>query len=103
MTVVKIGYEWQNDSEWTWRLGYSFGDQPIPEAEMLFNIIAPGVMEDHYTFGFTRQLDSNSSLNFAMLYAPNVSVSGPNAFDPAQTIEIEMNQFELALSYSKTF
>ncbi len=83
MTIVKIGYEWQNDSKWTWRLGYSFGDQPIPETEMLFNILAPGVMEDHYTFGFTRQLDSNSSLNFAVLYAPSVDVSGANTFDPA--------------------
>ena len=103
MTIVKLGYEWQKDSDWTWRLGYSFGDQPIPENEMLFNILAPGVMEDHFTFGFTRVLDSDSSVNFALMIAPNVDVSGPNAFDPAQTIKLEMEQFEVALSYSKTF
>ena len=103
MSVVKLGYEWQKDSKWTWRLGYSFGDQPIPETEMLFNIVAPGVMEDHFTFGFTRTLDSNSSFNFAFMYAPSVSVSGLNTFDNMQTIELEMEQYELALSYSKRF
>jgi long-chain fatty acid transport protein len=103
MTVVKLGYEWKNDDKMTWRLGYSFGDQPIPESEVLFNILAPGVMEDHLTFGFTRVLDNNSDFNFAVMYAPSVSVSGPNAFDPSQTIELEMDQYELAASYSKHF
>jgi len=103
MTVVKLGYEWKNDDKMTWRLGYSFGDQPIPETEVLFNILAPGVMEDHLTFGFTRALDSNSDFNFAFMYAPSVSVKGPNAFDPAQEIELEMDQYELAISYSKRF
>ena len=103
MTVVKLGYEWQTDDTWTWRLGYSFGDQPIPESEVLFNILAPGVMEDHFTFGFTRALDSNSDFNFALMYAPSVSVSGISAFDSAQTIELEMDQYELAASYSKRF
>jgi len=103
MTVVKLGYEWNTDDTWTWRLGYSFGDQPIPDSEVLFNILAPGVMEDHFTFGFTRALDSDSDFNFALMYAPSVSVSGPNAFDPTQTIELEMNQYELAFGYSKRF
>lgn len=103
MTVVKLGYEWKNDDVMTWRLGYSFGDQPIPETEVLFNILAPGVMEDHLTFGFTRALDSNSDFNFAVMYAPSVSVSGTNAFDSAQTIELEMDQYEIAASYSKRF
>ncbi|MCH6566651.1 MAG: outer membrane protein transport protein [Proteobacteria bacterium] len=103
MTVVKLGYEWKTDDTWTWRLGYSFGDQPIPGTEVLFNILAPGVMEDHLTFGFTRALDANSDFNFALMYAPSVSVSGLNAFDPAQTIELEMNQYEFVAGYSKRF
>ena len=103
MTVVKLGYEWKNDDKMTWRVGYSFGDQPIPESEMPFNILAPGVMEDHLTFGFTRALDSNSDFNFAVMYAPSVSVTGPNAFDRTQNVKLEMDQYELAASYSKRF
>ena len=105
MTVVKLGYEWQTDDNWTWRLGYSFSDQPIPESELLFNILAPGVMEDHYTIGFTRALDSNSDFNIALMIAPSVSVTGPNTFElpNQQTIELEMDQYELAASFSKRF
>ena len=103
MTVVKLGYEWQSSDAWTWRVGYSRTDQPIPDSEMLFNILAPGVIEEHITFGFTRALSNDSDLNFAFMLAPNVSVSGPNTFDPSQTIEIEMDQYELTLGYSKRF
>jgi len=100
MQVVKIGYQWQNAKN-VWRFGYSQGDQPIPDSEMIFNILAPGVIEEHFTFGFTRQLDANSSIDFAAMYAPSNSVSGPNAMDPVQEIELEMDQYELAISYNR--
>jgi long-chain fatty acid transport protein len=105
MTIVKLGYEWKSDDTWTWRFGYSKTDQPIPESEVVFNILAPGVVEDHFTFGFTSQLNAKSAINFAVMYAPNVSVTGPNTFEAPdqQTVEIEMDQYELALSYSHGF
>jgi long-chain fatty acid transport protein len=100
MQILKLGYQWQ-DGKMTWRVGYSTGDQPIPDSEVVFNILAPGVVEEHFTFGFTRDLDSKSSINFAAMYAPSNSVKGTNTFDPSQDIEIEMDQYELALSYSR--
>ena len=103
MTVLKLGYEWKTSDQWVWRFGYSTTDQPIPEKEVVFNILAPGVIEDHLTFGFTRMIDSSSEFNFAFMYAPNVDVSGGNTFDPAQTIEIDMDQYEIAASYSRNF
>ena len=102
MQILKLGYQWQ-DGKMTWRVGYSTTDQPIPDEEVVFNIIAPGVVEEHFTFGFTRDLDSKSSINFAAMYAPSNSVKGKNTFDPSQDIEIEMDQYELALSYSRGF
>lgn len=102
ITIVKIGYQWQID-DWTWRVGYSDGDQPIPSSEVTFNILAPGVMTKHVTFGFTKQFDADSSLDFSLMYAPTEEVDGTNTFDPAQEIELEMDQYELALSYSRRF
>ncbi|MFT5220504.1 MAG: long-chain fatty acid transport protein [Planctomycetota bacterium] len=105
MTIVKLGYQWQNDDTWIWRVGYSKTDQPISKNELLFNILAPGVIEEHLTFGFTRMIDSKSDFNFALMIAPNSSVKGPNTFEApgAQEIEIEMDQYEIAASYSKRF
>ncbi len=33
------------------------------------------------------------------MYAPSKSVSGANTFDPTQTLELEMSQFELEIGY----
>jgi long-chain fatty acid transport protein len=101
MQVLKIGYQWQ-DGDMTWRVGYSTGDQPIPSSEVVFNILAPGVVEEHITFGFTKQIDTKSSFNFAAMYAPSVSVDGTSTFDPTQEIELEMDQYELSFTYNRS-
>jgi long-chain fatty acid transport protein len=105
MTIYKMGYEWATSDAWTWRVGYSITDQPIPSTEMTFNIIAPGVIEQHFTFGFTRAVSNTSDFNFALMYAPSNKISGPNTFQQSsvQTVDLEMYQYELAFSYSKHF
>lgn len=103
MIVYKLGYQWNTGSQWAWRVGYSHGDQPIPDSEVLFNILAPGVMEDHFTFGFTRFLTGGlKEFNFSLMYAPSNSVTGPNplSFANPQTITLEMTQWELEASFS---
>ena len=102
MTVIKIGYQWMVDDN-TWRVGISHGSQPIPDSEVLFNILAPGVMETHLTFGFTMPMANDSEFSFSGMYAPNNEVSGASPFDPAQTITLEMDQIELQATYSKKF
>lgn len=102
MTIVKLGYQWQSGPKWIWRFGFSTGDQPIPSSEVLFNIIALAVPEEHFTFGFTRTLGKSSEVNFSLMMAPNNSVTGANPLDPAQTIEIEMKQVELAATWARS-
>lgn len=99
MTVYKVGAQWTNGGEWTWRAGYSQGDQPIPESEVMFNILAPGVIEDHLTFGFTHALPSGNEYSMSFMYAFNKKVSGTSPFDPTQTISFDMDQFELEFSF----
>ncbi|MBB3332584.1 long-chain fatty acid transport protein [Halomonas campaniensis] len=53
MTVVKLGWQWQQTTQQAWRAGVSYGEQPIPDSEVLFNILAPGVQQWHVTGGFT--------------------------------------------------
>lgn len=99
MTTYKFGIEWATDDVNTWRFGYSFGDQPIQAADVLFNILAPGVMEQHFTLGWSRMPDNGGGWNVSFMYAPENTVSGPSFFDPLQTIELKMSQFELEVSY----
>jgi long-chain fatty acid transport protein len=99
MTTYKLGFEWQRDETNTWRFGYSYGDQPIQSADVLFNILAPGVMEQHVTLGLTHRATNGGEWNFSFMYAPENSVTGPSAFDPTQTIEIKMSQLEFEVAY----
>lgn len=94
MTTYKIGVEWQTDEKNTWRFGYSYGEQPIQEADVLFNLLAPGVMEQHLTVGWTTQRANGGAWNFSFMYAPENDVTGPSMFDPTQTIKLEMSQLE---------
>lgn len=101
MEVIKLGYQWTT-GDYTWRLGASTTDQPISPSEVLFNILAPGVMEEHYTFGFTKAMASGNEFNFSLMHAPSVSVSGANLLEAPglQTIELEMSQWDIEVGYS---
>lgn len=105
ITVYKLGYQWSTSPDWTWRVGYNHGDQPIPASEVVFNILAPGVTEDHFTFGFTKKTGADSEFNFAAMYAPESSVSGANPLEVPgqQTVELKMHQYELEASWAWKF
>ena len=99
MTTYKLGFEWASSENNVWRFGYSYGEQPIQAADVLFNILAPGVMEQHITFGLTHKRPRGGEWNFSFMYAPENSVTGPSFFDPTQTIELKMSQLEFEVSY----
>jgi len=103
INIFKLGMQWQPSEKNIFRFGYSHADQTIDDDQVLFNILAPGVIEDHVTAGYTRVLNNKSEINFEVMYALKESVEGVNAFDPTQTIELEMQQFEVGVSWSKKF
>jgi len=105
MTIYKIAYQWTMPSMagYTWRAGYSKGDQPIPDTEVMFNILAPAVIEQHITFGFTKDLGGNREFNFAFMYALENDVTGRNptvGSGTGQEIKLQMREWELEASYS---
>jgi len=103
MTVYKVGLRYRAGEDWTWRLGYSYGEQPIPNSEMSFNILAPGIMEHHLTAGFTFERTKGRQWNVGLMYAPNVDVTGKQNFDQSQDVTFEMYEWEAEVSYSWRF
>ncbi|HEC12214.1 MAG TPA: hypothetical protein ENI80_03040 [Acidiferrobacteraceae bacterium] len=97
MTAFKIGYQRKTNGGWTWRAGFATGSQPISPSEVTLNILAPGVVENHFTFGFGKDLSHGKQLNVAVMYAPSNSVSGPSMLNPAETIEIKMKQYAFSV------
>ena len=87
-----------------WRVGYSHSDQPIPESETLFNILAPAVIQDTVTAGMTMPVGKNQEFNLSLMYALEEKVKGPNPFDGgATTIEIEMSQIDIQAGWAWMF
>ncbi len=103
MTVVKIGAQWQATADLTLRAGFSTTSQPVPEDQLLLNIVAPGVVEEHFTAGIGYRFTENWQLDAAFLYAPTVTVSGRNPIDPAQDISVSLGEFEATLGLSYLF
>lgn len=100
MTVYKLGAEYRATADSTWYVGYSQTKQPIPSSEVLFNILAPGVVEKHITFGYSRAHGGNGNRwTVAGMIAPSTEVRGSNPLDPAQAVALSMNQYELEFSY----
>ncbi len=98
MTVYKIGYQFDASNS-TFRVGYSHADQPIPESELLFNVLAPAVVEDHITAGWTLRVGDSQEFNISGLYVPSNSLKGPG-LEPGVEIEIEMSQWEVQAGWA---
>jgi long-chain fatty acid transport protein len=106
INVYKLGADWQATPEWAFRAGYAQCDQPIPDSEVLFNILAPGVIEQHYTLGVSKSLGSRpGKLNLAFMYAPAKTVSGANPLEMPgqQRIELKMSEWQIDFSYGVGF
>jgi len=110
--IVKVGVAWRMSDAWTLRAGYNRGDNPVSGADVSFNIIAPGVMKEHYTAGFTWAMDKDSELTGALMIAPRQNVNGPSLFNSPAIIPpgglggnetIGMKQSSFGLAWGRKF
>ncbi|MDH5189858.1 MAG: outer membrane protein transport protein [Gammaproteobacteria bacterium] len=68
-TIYKLGFAFKANSKWTYRFGLNYGESPIPDHQILFNTIAPAVVEKHVTLGFTYTPDKDTEINFMFMHA----------------------------------
>jgi long-chain fatty acid transport protein len=101
-TVFKIGVAWQMKPGTTLRAGYVTLDQPIPASQTFFNILAPGVVEDHLTLDLTLEMSKTSELSFMYMHAFEKKVNGsgsiPLAFGGGEA-NLRMSQDSLGVAY----
>jgi long-chain fatty acid transport protein len=106
VTAYKLGVQYAINPQLTIRGGYNYGEQPIPASETLFNVLAPGVVEDHWTLGATWTLANGSELSFAYMYAPSKTVRGVNSI-PAPfgggEVNIKLKEMSFGIAYGWKF
>ena len=102
INVYRLAVDYQYNNEWNFRAGYSYNDQPIPDDQVLFNILAPATPKVHATVGFTYRPNNSSEWNFAYMHAFEEKVSS-NQTAMGMPGEIKMFQNAIDLSYSFLF
>jgi len=101
--VWKLGVEYKYSNNLTLRGGWNHGENPISPRDVEFNIIAPGVIENHLTLGLTYTTASGGELTMAYMHGFKNDVSGPSYFfdsTGAPVDKIEMYQNAIGIQYS---
>jgi len=104
--VWKLGFEYQYSKALTLRAGYDRSDNPIGSKDVTFNILAPGVVQDHATLGMTYGLSPSTELTVSYMHAFENSVSGapnPTYFPAKGTETIKMYQDSLGVALGMKF
>jgi len=106
INVIKLGVEYAYNNRMLLRAGYNHSENPIQSRDITFNILAPGVVQNHVTAGFTYALEGGAEITMAYMHAFKKSVSGPatNPYFPVGGTEtIEMSQNSLGIAWGKKF
>lgn len=106
INVIKIGVEYAYSKRMLLRAGYNHSDNPIQSRDVTFNILAPGVVQEHVTAGFTYALEGGSEITMAYMHAFEKSVSGSATnpyFNVGGTDTIKMSQNSLGIAWGRKF
>ena len=110
VNIFKLGVAWRMSDALTLRAGCNKGDNPITAPDVTFNILAPGVVKDHYTAGFRLALDKANEITGALMVAPRISVTGaslrnaPSLFNGGAGNEtIGMKQTSIGVAWGRKF
>ena len=104
-TTYKFGLEYITGQIWTLRAGYSHGNQPIESTDVLINILAPGVIENHASVGISRLVSAGKEVHLTVVRAFSKKVVGPNVLEAPgqQQIQLKMDQWEYEVGFSFGF
>jgi len=103
-TAFKLGLEHEYSKNLTLRAGYNYGKSPVRDDidSVTFNILAPGVVEQHLTLGATWILQNKSELTVSYMHAFSNSVTGPSAsalLGVGGTETLKMYQNSIGIAY----
>lgn len=103
-TVYKLGVDYRYSDQWSLRAGLNYGKSPIPDDQVLFNMLAPATVEKHITLGASYRPSRNIEWSMNYMHAFENTITGPTAFtnrDPGEdNAAISMYQHSLGVSFS---
>lgn len=107
-TVYKLGIDYAWSPKTVVRAGWNYGEAPIPEDQVMFNIISPATVEHHLTLGATYRLGKGKELTWTYMHAFEKEIDGPGSIpgalfgsptDADAKIKMYEDSFGLALGW----
>jgi len=103
VTAVKVGASYAWNENLTVRAGYNHSSQPIRKSETLFNILAPGIVQDHVTLGATWVLPNKSEVSLSYMHAFEEKVKGNGSIPlfpfPGPEANLKMYEDSIGIAY----
>jgi long-chain fatty acid transport protein len=110
MTIFKLGMIYEANDKWTYRAGISHGEQPIDDDQLLFNVLAPAVIETHLTLGFNYRPEGKDTNEWTFAYmlgidneekgcTPGFFALSPTCVPDNTRLEMYQHAFELGYSW----
>lgn len=98
-TVYKVGLAYDYNPKWTFRAGWNYGKSPIDEknGEVLFNIVAPAVVQNHLTLGLSYRPSRAIEWSMSYIHAFEFQQEGPTLI--GSTAKIQMYQDSLGINF----
>jgi long-chain fatty acid transport protein len=79
ISVVKLAAQYAYAPDLTLRAGFSHAGQPVATGETFFNILAPGVVQNHLTLGFSWKTTQDGALSVAFTHGFKQTIHGSNS------------------------
>ena len=95
--VYALGADWGLTERLNLRFGFNYAESPIDESTVANNLILPGVVEDHYTFGLDYRFD-HWELAFHYMHAPKVLIRASTGF-PGTAVSLKETSVGINLGY----
>lgn len=102
-TVYAIGVAWDVNPKLVLRAGYNYAKTPFNGSEVSRNLILPGVVESHYTFGGDYQVNKHWGVGFHYMYVPEVSFTAPAADTMAPNAKVSLSEQSLGVNIGYSF
>ncbi|MET4899017.1 porin [Sphingomonadaceae bacterium jetA1] len=106
ITVYKVGVSYTASSQWVLRAGYGRSGNPVRRSQTFLNILAPGVVQDHFTLGATWTAPSGLEVTGYAMRAPRNRVQGsgsiPASFGGGEA-DVYLAETSVGIGFGKHF
>jgi long-chain fatty acid transport protein len=87
--VVALGAQYQATDRLTIRGGYLYNMNPIRDTATLFNVQAPGIIQNTLTLGTSYQVNDNVTLSLAWMHGFRNAIQGPILQVPGSSVRLD--------------